>query len=92
MSEAKPGGWGNFQNPVTPEAMQVFNAVHNPGIVYVPFAYATQIVAGTNYCFLCTSQSGPTSTQGAAKVYIYAPLPGQGNPEFENVVEISPAP
>ena len=54
-------------------------------------AFATQVVAGTNYCFLCTSTLvAPSQTQGAAKVYVFQPLPGQGEPYITQILPILP--
>jgi hypothetical protein len=61
-------------------------------VSYQPFAFATQVVAaGTNYCFLCTTTLvGPGTTQGAAKVYVSRPLPGQGIPYFTEIHQVFP--
>ena len=50
------GGWTKF-SILTDEAKKVFHDVKKPlGVIYTPFAFATQVVAGINYCFLCTGQ------------------------------------
>lgn len=86
------GAWTNFAHPVTAEAQHVFEKARITGVEYVPFAFATQVVAGTNYSFLCTSQVvAPHGKQGAAKVYIFAPLPGQGEPHVTKIEPISAA-
>ena len=77
MSNVDSGAWTNFTNPLTPDAKQVFKHVSNTGVTYTPFAFATRVVAGTNYCFVCTSTLvAPSQTQGAAQVYVFQPLPG----------------
>ena len=58
---------------------------------YTPVAFATQVVAGTNYAFLTTTAVvAPNGPQGAAKVYVLQPLPGQGEPQVTKVEPIVP--
>jgi hypothetical protein len=92
MSDVITGGWSNFGNPVTPEASQVFKtAMTLIGVTYTPVAFATQVVAGTNYCFLCTTTgTDHPSTQGAAKVYVFQPLPGQGSARVSHIDRVIP--
>jgi hypothetical protein len=92
MSTGIAGGWTNFVNPLTADAKHVFEeAVTLLGVSYQPFAFATQVVAGTNYCFLCTTTVvTPEKTQGAAKVYVLQPLPGQGKPHITEIVQVVP--
>lgn len=45
-----------------------------------PVSVQTQVVAGTNYLFRCETV-GPDGIASTAEVRIFAPLPGQGDPE-----------
>ena len=92
MSQVIAGGWSNFANPLTTEASQVFEtAMTLVGVIYVPVAFATQVVAGTNYCFLCTTTvMDGSNTQGAAKVYVFQPLPGQGTAHITHIDKVLP--
>jgi hypothetical protein len=58
------------------------------GATYIPIALlSTQVVAGTNYCFLCQiTPVVPDPVPIWALVYIYADL--QGNAEIMNVYEL----
>jgi hypothetical protein len=47
---------------------------------YTPLAYATQIVAGVKYCFLCEGTVATSAEKGVAvKVYILVPIKGGGH-------------
>lgn len=49
-----------------------------------PVSVRTQVVAGINYLFNCESV-GPDGNPASVEVRIFAPLPGQGNPEVISV-------
>ena len=53
MSTTIPGGYTDWQFPVTSEAYHVFKTAFEgfAGAEYNPLAFATQVVAGTNYSF-----------------------------------------
>lgn len=92
-----PGGWTEFDFTISDDAMKVFDAIFGDtvkkiiGVTYKPLAVATQVVAGTNYCFLCEgtliTQQSPTF---AAKVYIFSPLSGQGDPVLKGIERVEP--
>ena len=91
MSTPVPGGWTHFNFNISHEARKVFEtALHGfVGVGYKPLAVATQVVAGTNYCFLCEATVVyPGATPYAAKVYIYQPL--QGAPHITQIVQDMP--
>ncbi|MBS1188219.1 MAG: hypothetical protein H6R10_11 [Rhodocyclaceae bacterium] len=92
MSDTIPGGWTAFNFELTPEAKKVFaEAVELVGVKYTPFAFATQVVAGTNYCYLSQALPVvPNARLRVVKVYIYQPLPGQGQAHITQIVEINP--
>lgn len=50
----------------------------------VPKSVSSQIVAGTNYVFLC-EMKGPDGVPSEARVLIFEPLPGEGSPEMIRV-------
>lgn len=91
MSTPQVGGWTPFNFQISHEARHVFEAALHGfvGVGYKPLAVATQIVAGTNYCFLCEATVVyPGATPYAAKVYIYQPL--QGNPHITQIIHDTP--
>lgn len=73
------GGWTDFNYDLSAEAKAVLTEGLGGlvGVKYVPSAVATQVVAGTNYCFLCTGTG--TSLPGPSfpvLVYVHKPLSG----------------
>lgn len=73
-----PGGWTPF-GPVTAESKEVFARATKGlvGVSYVPLEVSTQIVAGTNYRFLC--EGTPVTLEPLtfkALIEIYQPLDG----------------
>ena len=86
-----PGGWSNWNFQPTAETVKVFNSALEGyvGVGYQPLAYTSQVVAGTNYCFLAKGTViVPGAPQKAALVYIFQPLPGQGEPTVTGIKEI----
>ena len=86
------GGWSGFSFKITPEAQKVFDQALKGfvGVKYTPLAFATQVVAGLNYCFLCKAQVvAPGTSEYAALVNIYAP-PG-GDPHITGIRRITPS-
>ncbi|WCM92394.1 hypothetical protein M5C99_18860 [Acidovorax sp. NCPPB 2350] len=85
-----PGGWTAFNFDLTPEAKKVFTeAVNLVGVTYTPFAFATQVVAGTNYSFLAKAQTVvPNAQTRVVKLHIYQPL--QGQPHITQIIDIQP--
>lgn len=78
------GGWSAYtDNPteIPTEALDALNAALDglEGCVYKPIALlGTQIVAGTNYCFLCeTTVVVPDAQPGYALVYVFDGLEGE---------------
>lgn len=96
---AKPGGAaegdgttlaGGYSKPRTPDADEkaLFESLTDglEGVKYKPLNVATQVVAGTNYRFVC--QGRETARKGRkfdAVITIYKPLPGQGEPRVTSV-------
>jgi hypothetical protein len=88
---APVGDWSNFDFTLTPQAKDVFETALPPtaGARYTPFAFASQIIAGINYCFLCDVQyPTPFPNENTVKVYIYQPT--GGSPQPYRIVPIVP--
>ena len=86
LAEEEPlvGGWSAYtDNPteIPAEALDALNAALDglEGCVYKPIALlGTQVVAGTNYCFLCeTTVVVPDAQPGYALVYVFDGLEGE---------------
>lgn len=91
MSNQVLGGWSNFDFTLTPQAKDSFEAAMSPlfGAQYTPLAFASQVVAGINYCFICEVQYATLPTnENAVLVYIYQPL--DGRPHHYRIIPISP--
>ena len=78
------GGWSAYtDNPteIPAEALDALNAALEglEGCVYKPIALlGTQVVAGTNYCFLCeTTVVVPDMQSSYALVYVFNGLEGE---------------
>ena len=72
-----PGGWSKYSEPLTEEAMAIFEEATSGllGVSYEPLAFATQIVAGTNYSYFCNATVVyPGAPSEAALVDVYAPF------------------
>ncbi|NJL28088.1 MAG: hypothetical protein HC897_09410 [Thermoanaerobaculia bacterium] len=85
------GGWSLWNFTLSPEAKKVFE--HTVGLLrgvnYTPLAFATQVVDGLNYCFLCKGQVVvPEQPQFAVLIYVWAP-PG-GEPHITHIKRINP--
>ncbi|WP_336981144.1 MULTISPECIES: hypothetical protein [unclassified Cedecea] len=92
MSEQQtllPGGWTAY-HPLTAQDRKVFEKALNGhlGVDYEPQKVKTQVVAGTNYRFLCEASVPPSTAVWEAIVEIYAPLPGQGAPHITQIIRI----
>jgi hypothetical protein len=85
------GGWTDFNYDVTVETNAVLTEALGGlvGVKYVPTAVATQVVSGTNYCFLCTGTGTYLpSPSFPALVYVYKPL--TGNAHVTEITRIKP--
>jgi len=76
------GGYSE-QRPLTAEDSTVFAAATKDYayLKLAPLSVATQVVAGMNYLFLCTT-SGFNRPPTETLVKIFKPLPGRGEPEL----------
>ena len=91
MGSAMIGGWTSFDFSLNKKARKVFKEALKgfTGVGYTPLAYATQVVAGTNYCYLCKGEVVyPDRPEFAVKLYIFAPL--KGDPHLTHIEKIEP--
>ena len=91
MAEQLAGGWSEWSFTITPDAAKVFEEALKgfSGVDYTPLAFATQVVSGMNYCFLCKGKVVyPDAPEFPAKVYIYQPL--KGAPHITEIKKINP--
>lgn len=62
---------------------------HITDVEYKPMNVATQIVAGTNYRYLCKARridnEGKRGKRFYAAIVIHKPLPGQGEPKIISI-------
>lgn len=59
------------------------------GVSYTPESVATQVVAGTNYRFICTAKTatpGPETYE--AEIIVFQPLPGQGEAKIAKITRL----
>ena len=89
--DKRVGGWSVPQDTkITEEELKIFNkAIEGlTGVGYEPVAYlGSQVVAGTNHCFLCKSTViYPGATNRYTLVYIYEKL--DGTEEILNIADI----
>jgi hypothetical protein len=86
----RPGGWSDW-NEVTQKEKDVFDPAIRSivGVKYTPLFFASQVVAGMNYCFLCKGMIiNKEQTMIVASVHIYKPLSGE--PHVTEIHRINP--
>ena len=91
MASKELGGWSGFSFTLTQEAKDAFKAALKglTGVDYKALAFATQVVAGINYCYLCKGTVVyPGGPELAAKVYVYDPP--NGDPHITGIEQITP--
>lgn len=84
------GGY-TAQRSLTDEELLLFKKVTQglDGVNYTPQSVATQIVAGTNYRFVCKAvTTTPESPNFDAAVVVYQPLPGQGEARITEITRL----
>lgn len=79
------------QRPLDDAERTLFRQVTDnmTGVSYSPESVATQVVAGTNYRFVCTAKTvtlHPETYQ--AEVIVYQPLPGQGEAKVTKITRL----
>lgn len=80
------GAYGE-ERPLDEMALEVFNKATEPYgyLNLVPVAVSSQVVAGINYKFHCTSQMGD-GPAADVDMLVFSPLPGNGEPEVIEVI------
>ena len=71
------GGWSKFR-AVEEEDLKVFNEAVGmlEGVGYEPLIVSTQVVAGTNFKFICNATSVTNPPQNyLAEIVVFIPLP-----------------
>lgn len=84
------GGY-NQQRPLSDAERTLFRQVTDTltGVSYTPESVATQVVAGTNYRFICRAKSAtPDPAAYKAEVVVYKPLPGQGEAKITKITRL----
>jgi hypothetical protein len=84
-----PGGWFGFHD-VSPAEKEVLTSALNGllGVKYDPLQVATQVVSGTNYCFLCKATVlSPSATPHPVLIRVYQPL--SGKPHISSIAPIA---
>lgn len=84
------GGYGPVEE-LRKEDRAVFEAAMKDagGVTYKPLKVSRQVVAGTNYRFLCQGiSSEPGQRRFWAVVRIFAPLPGRGAPSVTEIHQV----
>ena len=69
---------------LTEEDIQVFKSAYNYKLKMTPQSVSTQVVAGTNYKFICTDES-----DNVVEVMIFKPLPNQGKAKVSSIKTVS---
>lgn len=93
MSSNITGGYSEWSFDLTSEAMSAFREAMKglAGASYEPFAFASQVVAGTNYSYLAKSRGAfPNAPLEICKIQVFAPLPNQGPAVRKDIVTIDP--
>jgi len=91
MEETQAGEWTGFTFPVKDEDLEVFEKVTSQliGVRYTPFAVASQLVSGKNYCFIAGGEAVmPVAPQSVAQIYVYLPL--KGDPHITEIKRLNP--
>ena len=86
-STASAGGYSPFED-LEKEDREVFDAAFKGfvGVQYTPLKVSKQIVAGTNYIFICDAMPQTKDPEMFhALVKIFAPLPGHGDPVITEI-------
>lgn len=76
------GAYADYR-ALTDEDIKVFESTYNYEVKLTPQSVATQVVAGTNYKFICTDES-----DNEVKVVIFKPLPNQGKAKVSDIETI----
>lgn len=87
QKEMLTGGY-TAQRPLTEAEAELFRTVTSKlvGVSYTPESVATQVVAGTNYRFICTAKPSTLHPETyRAEVIVFQPLPGRGEAKITKI-------
>jgi hypothetical protein len=87
--ETTAGGWTPFSTKIPDDVLAVFKKSFAGfvGVNYTPLAFASQVVAGTNFKFFCNAKGVyPGALNEAAMVTIFRPL--QGDPHITSIEKV----
>lgn len=76
------------QRPLTEEDKELFDTVTKGllGVGYTPESVATQVVAGTNYRFVCAARTVTAKPDTfRAEITVFKPLPGRGEAHITQI-------
>ncbi|MEG0807831.1 MAG: hypothetical protein RR410_05695 [Alistipes sp.] len=79
------------QREPTTEEIQLFAAVTASlsDVNYTPTSVATQVVAGTNYRFICKAEAvASQAPTHSVEIIVYRPLPQQGEPRITQITRL----
>lgn len=79
VQEQLCGAYGPYEK-LSQEELKLFADTYRGEVKLTPLKVAQQVVAGTNYAFLCQDEKGRQY-----EVVIFQPLPGQGEAEVTSV-------
>ena len=91
MENQNPNGGWTPVRPLTEEDHQVFRqATQNlVGVRYSPHGVSTQVVAGTNYRFVCLAEPVTAHAERyQAEMVIFKPLPGKGEVYITEIIRL----
>ncbi|AVS61071.1 hypothetical protein C8241_04505 [Paracidovorax avenae] len=84
------GAWTPFNFDLTADAKQVLEEATPLGVKYTPLAFATQVVAGTNYSYLSKAETVVVPEAALRVVVIRVHKPLSGKPYVTSIVEVNP--
>ena len=79
------------QRPLEASERELFRQVtaDMTGVSYTPESVGTQVVAGTNYRFVCKAKTvTPNPETYRAEVIVFKPLPGQGEAKITKITRL----
>ena len=77
------GAYADYRS-LNNEDRQLFESTYSHKAKLTPQSVATQVVAGTNYKYICTNDSDKV-----IKVVIFKPLPNQGEPKVSSIEPVT---
>ncbi len=90
MDGLQVGGYTPFRCVRTQEVRDLRTVLRDwQDVFFEPLIVATQVVHGTNYCFIGNLSVLPQSGKSRLiKIIMFVPIPGEGQPEIVDVEDI----